>query len=156
MHVFSQYNDVIIPDDGSGDGDGSRTITTKIEFKATGNAVTEITADIHQAESAPAAFSISKATAVNNAVTIYFPSDMTITGDLTTSCSIKIDAGANIYPDTATSNDDFIVFNFPVDTIAFDEVVTFEYDDTLSDITQVGTGTLLVSGSSAIINTVQE
>ncbi len=153
LHVYSQYDDVIIPDDASGDGDGSRTITTKVEFSSAGNCITEITSDLWQAASATPPFSVSKATAVNNAVTVYFPTDINTSGDLTVTTSITIDGGGAISPDSVLSNTDFIVLYFPADTISAGEVIEFVYDDTGTDnIVQAITLTELAAGSYAAIN----
>lgn len=153
LFSFKQYDDIVIPDDGSGDGDGSRTCTTKVEFSAAGNLITEITGDLWEAVSPPPPFSVSKATAVGNAVTVYFPSDVDIEGDLLTCCTVSINSGVGIVPDTITPNSDFIVLNIPADSIIIGDTVDFIYTSTPpANIIQSGTANELMSGTYAAIN----
>jgi len=154
---FFEYDDVHFPND-TGDG-GLRECITTVTMAKPGTVVTNLNGYLQKALPVVPSFSVSKATAVNNAVTVHFPTDILATGDLTQSCVLEVFNGTNtvtVTPDTATPGTDLVVFNFPANTIMHGDVVKFVYNDTkpLDKIKQVGTLIELSAGNYDVINTV--
>lgn len=147
IEILCQYDDVVLTP--------TTNLTTTVEINGISSRVYEITSDIWKEEDPIPPFGVSKATAVDNAVTAYFPSEISVVGDLTVSCAVKIDGGALIYPDTVTAGTESIVFNFPASTFQNGQVITFEYDASVGgDILQSSDSEELATGSYEVINTV--
>lgn len=145
--VFIQYEDVSLP--------VARELITTVEINSMASRIVEITSDIYKEDQPEPPFSISKATADANSITVHFPSPISVVGDILLSCSAKIDGGSNIVPDVSTPAESSIVFNFPASTFMNGQVITFEYDDSVGgDILETSTSDELASGSYSVINSI--